>query len=70
MIVLLDSVMQELLLGVVRTKVCLGTKEAEIKLRYMHRLNPEEVGHAFINVLSHVPFAALYYIPRCIPACN
>ena len=31
---------------------------------------PEEVGHAFINVRGHVPFAALYYIPRCIPACN
>ena len=25
--------MQELLLGVARTKVCLGTKEAEIKLK-------------------------------------
>ena len=22
------------------------------------------------NVRSHVPFAALNYIPRCIPACN
>ena len=30
----------------------------------------EEVGHAFINVRGHVPFAALYYIPRCIPAYN
>ena len=31
---------------------------------------PEEVGHAFINVRRHVPFAALNYIPRCILACN
>ena len=31
---------------------------------------PEEVGQAFINVRCHVPFAALNYIPRCIPACN
>ena len=31
---------------------------------------PEEVGHAFINVCSHVPFAAIFYIPHCIPACN
>ena len=31
---------------------------------------PEEVGHAFINVRTHVPVTTLNYIPHCIPACN
>ena len=36
----------------------------------LHTSHPEEVGRTFINVRSHVPFAALNYIPRCIPASN
>ena len=39
-------------------------------LKYTCSKNPEEVGHAFINVRTHVPVTALNYIPHCIPACN
>ena len=50
--------------------MCGCTVVAALHSMLTHRLDPEEVGHAFINVCSHVPFAALYYILRCIPACN
>ena len=48
--------------------VALATFMSEVTLK--HKDGPEEVGHAFINVRGHVPFAALYYSPCCIPSCN
>ena len=57
-----------------KKKLCtckLGSRFTCINIHYHgNHFFPEEVGHTFINVRSHVPFAALYYIPRCIPACN
>ena len=35
-----------------------------------HNILAEEVGHAFINVRTHVTVTMLNYIPHCIPACN
>ena len=41
----MDSVTQELLLGVARTKVCVGTKKAGIKVGRASPPNPSDSPH-------------------------